>query len=134
MPNQSPSPGPHLPTTSSSPTNASAATTLGWRAKTRLEQGLTQAYGWYREALAKGALQGGRGRRARPEAARSPLKTLLRYAPLDLPFRGEGFDRPAKDPFMTGGFLVALCPCLLRFVMRGSSDIRASRGKVAAAP
>ena len=33
---------------------------LGWRAKTPLEQGLAQTYGWYREALAKGALQGGR--------------------------------------------------------------------------
>ena len=35
---------------------------LGWKAKTPLEQGLAQAYGWYREALAQGALQGGRGR------------------------------------------------------------------------
>jgi GDP-L-fucose synthase len=33
-------------------------TALGWRAKTPLEQGLAQAYGWYREALAKGALPG----------------------------------------------------------------------------
>jgi GDP-L-fucose synthase len=35
---------------------------LGWRARTPLEQGLAQAYGWYCEALAKGALQGGRAR------------------------------------------------------------------------
>ncbi len=33
---------------------------LGWKAKTPLEQGLAQAYGWYREALAQGALTGGR--------------------------------------------------------------------------
>jgi len=40
--------------------DVSKLTALGWRAKTPLEQGLAQAYGWYRDALAKGALQGGR--------------------------------------------------------------------------
>ncbi|MGH6882337.1 MAG: GDP-L-fucose synthase family protein, partial [Hypericibacter sp.] len=29
---------------------------LGWKARTPLEQGLAQAYGWYREAMAKGEL------------------------------------------------------------------------------
>ncbi|HWA42657.1 MAG TPA: GDP-L-fucose synthase [Hypericibacter adhaerens] len=33
---------------------------LGWRAKTPLEQGLAQAYAWYREALAQGGLKPGR--------------------------------------------------------------------------
>jgi len=42
--------------------DVSKLTALGWRARTPLEQGLAQAYGWYREALAKGALQGGRAR------------------------------------------------------------------------
>ncbi|QEX15552.1 GDP-L-fucose synthase [Hypericibacter terrae] len=35
---------------------------LGWKAKTPLDQGLTLAYGWYREALAQGAVTGGRSR------------------------------------------------------------------------
>jgi nucleoside-diphosphate-sugar epimerase len=39
--------------------DVSKLTALGWRAKTPLEQGLAQTYGWYREALAKGALRGG---------------------------------------------------------------------------
>src|SRR5262249_54810848 len=38
----------------------SKLTALGWRAKTPLEQGLSQAYGWYRDALVKGALHDGR--------------------------------------------------------------------------
>jgi GDP-L-fucose synthase len=40
--------------------DVSKLTALGWRAKTPLEQGLAQAYGWYRDALAKGTLSGGR--------------------------------------------------------------------------
>jgi GDP-L-fucose synthase len=39
--------------------DVSKLTALGWRAKTPLEQGLAQAYGWYREALADGAIPGG---------------------------------------------------------------------------
>jgi GDP-L-fucose synthase len=35
---------------------------LGWKAGTPLEQGLAQAYGWYREALAKGTLPGARAK------------------------------------------------------------------------
>jgi GDP-L-fucose synthase len=39
--------------------DVSKLTALGWRARTPLEQGLAQAYGWYREALAQGRLQVG---------------------------------------------------------------------------
>ena len=40
--------------------DVSRLTALGWQARTPLEQGLAQTYGWYREALAQGRLQGGR--------------------------------------------------------------------------
>jgi len=42
--------------------DVSKLTALGWRAKTPLELGLAQAYGWYRKALAQEEVRGGHAR------------------------------------------------------------------------